>query len=89
MLRHGLSPNRHRRIYGSLSQEEIMNSSEYFMREAVAEAAHSASHGYGKPFGAVVVRKGEIIGRGYNDVFRSKDPSSHAELNAIREACKK
>ena len=66
-----------------------MDSPEYFMREAVAEAAYSAARGYGKPFGAVVVRNGEIIGRGYNDVFRSNDPSAHAELNAIREACKK
>jgi len=66
-----------------------MHIQEHFMREAVAEAEYSASRGYGKPFGAIVARNGEIIGRGYNDVFRSKDPSGHAELNAMREACKR
>ncbi len=66
-----------------------MYSPEHFMLEAVDEAARGAANGHGKPFGAVVVRKGEIIGRGHNEVFRTGDPSSHAELNAMREACKK
>ena len=66
-----------------------MNTPEYYMLEAVKEAKASADAGHGKPFGAVVVKNGEIIGRGANRVFQTGDPSEHAELAAMREACKK
>ena len=39
------------------------------------------------PFGSVVVRKGEIVGEGFNQVIRRSDPTAHAEIVAIREAC--
>lgn len=43
----------------------------------------------GGVFGAVVVKDGKIIGEGYNQVLRHNDPTWHAEMHAIREACKK
>ncbi len=57
-----------------------------FLREAVQLAAESVSAG-GGPFGALVVRDGEIVGRGKNRVTASQDPTAHAEVVAIREAC--
>lgn len=57
-----------------------------FMREAIALAQASAEIGCG-PFGAVVVRDGKVIGRGSNRVTRDNDPTAHAEIVAIREAC--
>jgi len=57
------------------------------MREAIALAQASAEIGCG-PFGAVVVRDGRIIGRGSNRVTRDSDPTAHAEVVAIRDACR-
>ncbi len=57
-----------------------------FMQEAIALAWHSLRCG-GGPFGAVVVSDGKIIGRGHNRVTLDCDPTAHAEVNAIREAC--
>ena len=56
-----------------------------FMREALALAAQAASAGE-VPVGAVVVREGRIIGRGYNRPITSNDPTAHAEIVALREA---
>ncbi len=56
------------------------------MREAIRLATENVQNG-GGPFGAIVVRDGEIIGRGTNRVTVSKDPTAHAEINAIRDAC--
>ncbi len=58
---------------------------EHFMREALAEARKAMECGE-VPIGAVVVRDGEIVGRGYNLRETKKDPTLHAELIAIREA---
>lgn len=59
----------------------------YCMREALALAAQSVRDG-GGPFGAVVVRDGVIIGRGSNRVTPDNDPTAHAEVVAIRAACR-
>jgi len=59
------------------------------MREAIRLAAEGVRRGDGGPFGAVVVRDGEIIGRGWNRVVAQQDPTAHAEVNAIRDACRR
>lgn len=57
------------------------------MREAIRLALEGMRSGEGGPFGAVVVKDGEIIGRGNNQVASSNDPTAHAEVVAIRNAC--
>jgi guanine deaminase len=54
---------------------------------AIEEAFKGMRSGEGGPFGAVIVRNGEVIGRGHNSVLKNHDPTAHAEINAIREAC--
>lgn len=59
-----------------------------FMKAAIEEAWEGVTSGHGGPFGAVIVRDGEIIGRGHNRVLADDDPTSHGEIAAIRDACK-
>ena len=61
---------------------------ERFMKDAIDIALDGMRSNRGGPFGAVVVKDGEIIGRGGNKVTSSNDPTAHAEVVAIREACK-
>lgn len=60
---------------------------EFFVREAMAQAHGAAADGE-VPVGAVVVRGGEIIGRGQNRVIRDSDPTAHAEIVAMRDAAR-
>ena len=60
-----------------------------FMREAIRLSIQMMCRGQGGPFGAVVVRRGKIVGRGSNQVTSTNDPTAHAEILAIREACKR
>ncbi|VDK28722.1 unnamed protein product [Gongylonema pulchrum] len=60
-----------------------------FMEKAVKEACIGVSSGDGGPFGAAIVRNGEIIATGHNMVLVSNDPTAHAEVTAIRNACAK
>lgn len=62
-----------------------MDQSEAYLREAIALAYANAEAG-GRPFGAVIVRGGRIVASAVNEVVRTGDPTSHAELNAIRLA---
>jgi tRNA(Arg) A34 adenosine deaminase TadA len=59
----------------------------HFMREAIKLAGDGSRNGRGGPFGCIVVRKGEIVGRGQNLVTSTNDPTAHAEVTAIRHAC--
>ena len=59
-----------------------------FMLEAIKKAEENIATGKGGPFGAVVVRNGEIIASVGNCVTSTNDPTAHAEVVAIREACK-
>jgi guanine deaminase len=60
-----------------------------FMREAIRLSIEMMRRGKGGPFGAVVVKGNRIVGRGCNQVTSSNDPTAHAEIVAIREACKR
>lgn len=55
-----------------------------FMREAIRLSLEKMQEGHGGPFGAVVVRDGEVIARGFNNVLASHDPTAHAEVDAIQ-----
>ncbi len=59
-----------------------------FMRQAIALAYQGMAGGHGGPFGAVIVKDGEIVGQGHNRVLSSNDPTAHAEVTAIRDASK-
>ena len=59
-----------------------------FMRRAVELSIENVKNG-GGPFGAVIVRDGEIIAEGANRVTANNDPTAHAEVTAIRAACAK
>ncbi len=58
-----------------------------FLREAICLSIEKMEANEGGPFGAIVVRNGEIVGRGWNRVTSTNDPTAHAEVVAIRDAC--
>ena len=60
---------------------------EFFMRKAIELSVNNIDEN-GGPFGAVIVKNGEIIAQGVNRVTKNIDPTAHAEVNAIRTACK-
>lgn len=61
---------------------------ESFMRRALQMAVENVQAGRGGPFAALVVRGSEIVGAGTNVVTREHDPTAHAEIMAIRDACR-
>jgi guanine deaminase len=63
-------------------------SAENFMRDAIRLSLESVRSGRGGPFGCVVVRAGKVVGSGSNQVTSTCDPTAHAEIVAIREACR-
>jgi len=65
-----------------------MKSHEYYLNEAMDEAFQSMRNNIGGPFGAVIVKDGKIIGKGGNRVLSQNDPTAHAEIVAIRDACR-
>lgn len=60
-----------------------------FMAEAIALSRKGMRRGDGGPFGALIVCRGEILSRGWNRVLVSADPTAHAEITAIRAACRR
>ncbi|WP_419804262.1 nucleoside deaminase [Terriglobus sp.] len=66
-----------------------LNPDPRFMRMAIQLATDNVASGGGGPFGAVIVRHGEVIAAEANSVTRTNDPTAHAEVNAIRAACAK
>tara|TARA_R110002073_G_scaffold4213_1_gene27917 strand:- start:54154 stop:54696 length:543 start_codon:yes stop_codon:yes gene_type:complete len=68
--------------------EPIATSHQSFMSEAVKSAIRGMEANEGGPFGCIVVKNGEIVGRGNNKVTSTNDPTAHAEITAIRDACK-
>ncbi|MEI2748042.1 MAG: nucleoside deaminase [Ferruginibacter sp.] len=65
-----------------------MTREEKFMREAIAMSQHGLRNNEGGPFGCIIVKGDEIVGRGNNKVTSTNDPTAHAEVVAIRDACK-
>ena len=59
-----------------------------YMKEAIAEAKEGIENGHSGPFGCVIVKDGEIVGKGHNRVLINNDPTAHGEVQAIREAGK-
>lgn len=66
-----------------------MKDHSFFMRKAIQLAKENANSMAGGPFGAIIVKDGEIISSATNKVTVDNDPTSHAEINAIRSACRK
>lgn len=62
---------------------------ESLMRLAITQAKKALEEGEGMAFGAVIVKDGEVVSEAHNTVAADTDPTSHAEVNAIRMACKK
>ena len=58
------------------------------MREAIRLSIENVKSGNGGPFGAVIVKNGKIIATAVNEVTSTNDPTAHAEIVAIRKACK-
>ncbi|KAK8443734.1 hypothetical protein SEVIR_9G022000v4 [Setaria viridis] len=70
-------------------QEAVQDRDHKFLSKAVEEAYRGVDCGDGGPFGAVVVRNDEVVVSCHNMVLKHTDPTAHAEVTAIREACKK
>ena len=60
-----------------------------FMRQAIRLADQSVKNDRGGPFGAVIVQGAKVVGRGWNMVTSANDPTAHAEVVAIRDACRR
>lgn len=65
-----------------------MNTPDFFMKMAIELSEEGMNSNNGGPFGAVVVKDGKVVGRGNNHVTSTNDPTAHAEVVAIRDACK-
>jgi tRNA(Arg) A34 adenosine deaminase TadA len=64
-----------------------MKEHQRYLKMAIEEASSGIRNGDGGPFGAIIVRNGKVIGKGHNCVLSTHDPTAHAEIIAIRQAC--
>ena len=60
-----------------------------FLHEAIRLSLEKSQAGEGGPFGAVIVKNGKVVGQGWNRVTSTNDPTAHAEITAIRDACQR
>lgn len=67
----------------------ISEKDKVYLRQAIALARKGVEDAKGGPFGCVIVREGVIVGQGCNGVTSTNDPTAHAEIVAIREACRR
>jgi guanine deaminase len=65
-----------------------MSDDAVFLARAIALSHERMQGGFGGPFGALVVRDGKVLAEGWNEVTSTLDPTAHAEVTAIRRACK-
>lgn len=66
----------------------MTESQKHFLNLAIELAQKGMESGLGGPFGCIIVKDGKIIGKGSNSVLKNNDPTAHAEVVAIRDACK-
>ena len=71
-----------------MKNKESVTDNEKYMRLAIEKSIESVENG-GGPFGAVIVKDGEVVAVASNSVTIDNDPTAHAEVNAIRQACRK
>lgn len=71
-----------------MKNKESMTDNEKYMQLAIEKSIENVENG-GGPFGAVIVKNGEVIAATSNSVTIDNDPTAHAEVNAIRQACRK
>lgn len=74
-------------LFSNAIKEQLMNKNE-IMKLAIERACKTMNENIGGPFGAVITKGNKIIAVSSNTVLADKDPTAHAEVNAIREACK-
>lgn len=58
-----------------------------YMQMAIDEARSGIRKNHGGPFGSVIIKDGQVVGRGHNRVLKNNDPTCHGEVDAIRKAC--
>jgi guanine deaminase len=70
-----------------MGYNRLMDQDEIFLRQAIDLSRRNMAGQAGGPFGAVVVMDGKVVGQGWNRVTETHDPTAHAEVSAIRDAC--
>lgn len=83
-----LGPFKARLDFKGAGELVFLHMNKEFMLRAVELSRINMQQGAGGPFGAVIVKNGKIIGEGWNKVTSTNDPTAHAEVSAIRDACK-